>query len=508
MGNYKLSSLSGTYAFMTSGTVITNTSTGPVESSLVRVGSFVADGTGHITGGVEDVNAQGTVNTAIAINNTSTYTINSDGRGTLTLDVTANGAPATINFAIVLTSGKSGSTPASDGLMIDETSTTNQASTGSGNFILQDTAALGISTISGPYVFDFSGLDGNQPANPESLVGQFSATNAGTITGGFEDANDGGALSSGSMAPGTLTADQANMATSGRGTAVIEGQTYAFYIVDANRVRFISINSVGLGPMLTGDAVLQRNIPTSVNGGFAFLVAGSDANGNGLIRVGRFTAAGTTLSKMLMDVNDNANETPVNNLSNGTISTYDPATGRGTLSFQQGAPTTLSFVFYLSSPSAGVIQEVSAPAGSANAVAVDDGSIALQSGNPFTSSNISGTYAMNWSGTVTANNTTAEEDLLSQVTATNLSLSGTSDIYQFTNTVLAPATLGTGGTINFNGGDGAGDDGKRVSMTVNLSNTSPIHMVVYIVSPQLAFFANSDNSDGPRVVAGILESQQ
>jgi hypothetical protein len=260
--------------------------------------------------------------------------------------------------------------------------------------------------------------------------------------------------------------------------------------------------------MLAGDALLQTTVPASLSGGFAFLVGGSDVAGNGLIRVGRFNAAGTTLSKLLMDINDNALESPVSVSSPSSTISYDSTTGRGTLSFQQSATTTLSFVFYLSSPGAGVIQEVSAPMGSTKAVAVDDGSIALQSGSPFTSSNISGTYAMNWSGIVTANNTTDEEDLLSQVTATNLSLSGTSDIYQFTNTVLAPVTLGTGGTINFNGGDGTGGDGHRVNMTVNLSNTSPIHMVVYIVSPQLAFFANSDNSDRPRVAAGILKAQQ
>ena len=117
---------------------------------------------------------------------------------------------------------------------------------------------------------------------------------------------------------------------------------------------------------------------------------------------------------------------------------------------------------------------------------------------------------MNWSGIASANNTTDEEDLLSQLTVTNLSLSGTSDIYQFTSSPLAPVpNIGTGGTINFNGGDGTGSDGKtRVNMTVNLSNTPALHMVVYIANPQLAFFANSDNSDRPRVVAGILKAQQ
>jgi len=98
---------------------------------------------------------------------------------------------------------------------------------------------------------------------------------------------------------------------------------------------------------------------------------------------------------------------------------------------------------------------------------------------------------------------------VSLVKVSTLSLNGTSDIFQFTSNTLTPITnVGTGGSINFNGGDGAGDDGKSVSMTVQLSQIKPIHMVVYIVSPQLAFFENSDNTGTNRIVAGILQAQQ
>jgi len=98
--------------------------------------------------------------------------------------------------------------------------------------------------------------------------------------------------------------------------------------------------------------------------------------------------------------------------------------------------------------------------------------------------------------------------LLSQVTATNLSLSGISDIFQFTTTNLTPQfDIGTNGQITFNGGDGTNGDGNRVFMNVNLSNTSAIDMVVYIVSPQLAFFENRDNNGAPRIVAGVLRAQ-
>jgi hypothetical protein len=140
---------------------------------------------------------------------------------------------------------------------------------------------------------------------------------------------------------------------------------------------------------------------------------------------------------------------------------------------------------------------------------VADGSIIAQSGSPFTSSNISGTYAMNWSGLVVANGTFQdEEDLLAQVTVSNLSLSGTADIFQFTSATPAPQfDFGVGGPITIAGDGTSGASGQRNNMTVNLNNAAPIHFVVYFVNPQLAFFANRDNNGTPRIVAGILKAQ-
>lgn len=502
-GNYTLASLNGTYAFTTSGEVISGSSAIP----MTRVGSFSADGAGHISGGIEDVNTFGTPSTAIAVTGGS-YTVNADGRGVLTLSFAGG---SSIDFGIVLTS-------TSDGLMIDETASSSQASTGSGNFILQQSAPFALTELSGTYVFDFAGLDGAQPnPNPESFIGQFVANGgAGSIPTGIFDDNDGGQLTSdATMTPGTIAQDPSlpsSFTSFGRGIATVAGQNFVFYIVDANRIRFISTSN----GMLSGDAVLQTSVPASPNGSFAFLVAGSSANG-GLTRVARFDTCpqcanpGPTVSKLLMDVNNGGSEIEFgpSQLSNASIS-YNTTTGRGQLSFQSSVTNVYSFVFYLSSASSGVIQEVSGPSATGTAVIVADGSILAQSGSPFTSSNVTGPYAMNWSGLVTSGGSFAtqdEEDLLAQETVTNLNLSGTYDLFQFTGLSLG-TDLGSTGSINFNGGDGTGVDGKSTSMIVNLSNASPIHMVVYMVSPQLAFFMNTNQSGAPRIVAGILKAQQ
>src|SRR5256885_12634313 len=50
-GNYSLASLNGTYAFVTSGEVITTSSNSNPATPFSRTGSFVANGSGTITGG-------------------------------------------------------------------------------------------------------------------------------------------------------------------------------------------------------------------------------------------------------------------------------------------------------------------------------------------------------------------------------------------------------------------------------------------------------------------------
>lgn len=505
MGKFTNASLNGTYAFVTSGEAFSNGATS--ATPFTRTGSFSANGSGAIQGGVYDVvQIGGSTVSAIPITG-GTYSVSADGRGTITFNVTSNGAPTTINFSIVLTSGSSGPPAiASGGLMMDETANGNQASTGSGNFILQNSADFA-SGVSGTYVFDFTGADTGM--SPESLVGRFAAS-GGVITAGIEDANDAATLTSGGIT-GSFTPDPTFNATSGRGTAVIANQNYVFYVVDSNRVRFISNNNAtaGLGPMLTGDAVLQASVPASPSGSFVFLVSGASANG-GLTRVGRFTVSGTTVSKILLDENDATTENEFNTFTSTTPSiNYDTTTGRGVVSFSASSIRAYSFVFYLSSSATGVIQDVSPSDSTTPTNQVADGSIAAQAAGPFSGSNITGPYAMNWSGLVTANgsiSSTDEEDFLSQVNVSSLNLSGAGDIFQFTGLTLT-TNFGTGGSINFNGGDGTGDDGKAVDMTVIVGQPH-VDMVVYIVSPQLAFFANRDNNGTQRIVAGVMQAQQ
>ena len=502
VGGYTLASLKGQYAFMTNGEV----TSGSTPVSLARVGSFTADGTGKINGGVEDVSVSGAVTTATLIGNTSSYTMNADGRGTLTLVLPT----ASINFAITLTS-------TSGGLMIDETSSSSQASTGSGNFVKQNNAFFTVASVAGPYVFDFSGLDAAQglAQAPESIVGKFAASN-GPITVGVEDVNDSGQFTPAAAIAGNFGPDGANPATLpnfGRGIAVLNGVDYVYYIVDATRVRFLNITT---GAMLSGDAVAQDNtVPTNVssfNGGFAFLIAGSDSTGGPITRVGRFTATGAALSNVLEDSNDNGRFIQTDTASNASITRDAANPGRFIVTFTDphfpSAPAI--YIVYLSSATSGVLQETTVDS-TKGAVDVADGTIAAQTGSPFSGTNIKGTYAFNWSGVSSqqGGKFIEEEDVLGEATIANLSLTGTDDIFQFS--VGQPATnLASSGSIAIVSSDGTSADGKRNTMTViydkSSASASTVDFVVYFVNPQLAFFANT-NASKTRVVAGILQKQ-
>ncbi len=502
VGNFSNADLNGQYAFVTNGEFFTGSLS---ATPLARTGSFTADGQGRITGGVEDVNAAGTPMNAIPITGGS-YTISADGRGTLNLSFGSN----TLQFGITLTSKSTG-----DGLMIDETSNSSQSSTGSGNFTKQTPGSFAISTVSGAYVFDFSGLDNTQPPNqgPISIVGQFTASN-GPITTGVEDVNDNGIFTTAAAVVGNFAADGNNQATltgNGRGIAQINGSQYAFYIVDGTRVRFLSIS----GGMLSGDAVSQNNPPATLNSSFVFIVAGTSAKG-GVTRVGRFTANGTSLTNIVLDTNNSGTFTKTGGAGSGsTFSnaniTMDAANpGRGTLTFTAsnvGVPFT--FVFYFSSATSGVIQDISQ---TSTGVATDvaDGSIEAQAVGPFSASNITGTYAFNWSGLSVQNGggftVQDEEDVVAQVTVSNLSLTGAADSFLFQTGFPLMDDVVSGSITP--GGAGTGADGQRNTMSVKLTKSSSltVNFVVYLVNPQLAFFTNNQNSN--RIVAGILKAQQ
>ncbi len=179
--------LSGNYAFEFNGF---NT-----NGAVVAAGTFVSDGVSAISGGVEDFNTiAGTPSGGTLETFTGTYTIGTDGRGTLTFNTSKSG---TLIYAFALDSG------GLHGRLVELDASGNR---GSGEIEQQSAAATtcASSTLSGagPVGADFvMGITGTEAsfdgtaAGPFAVAGRFTAevpansSTPGTIDNGEVDAN-------------------------------------------------------------------------------------------------------------------------------------------------------------------------------------------------------------------------------------------------------------------------------------------------------------------------------
>jgi hypothetical protein len=491
------SNLQGQYAFSMAGT---DASTG-VAVPFARIGSFTADGQGNITAGVEDVNLnfaqQGSPRIAFT---SGTYSISSDGRGTLTL----NNSTGSLKFSIALTSGTSGYLVfmPSDGL-----------STGSGSFVKQNTASFSLPGVAGSYAFDLSGVD--SAGNGESFVGQVVSNGSGTFTSGLLDDNDGGTLNNGggtgASISGTYGIDGTNtsdLSGFGRGVFTIAGTvTGVFYVVGPNQIKLMETTT---GGTLLGDAFLQSNIPTTtagITGGFVYVMGGSTAATSGfgpVTRGGKFSASGGNLANIIVDTNNAGTSTSFPNTggtSSGTYTIDASGSGRGTISYTvQGLSGTLTYVFYLISPTQGFVQDQTV---GTNGAFIEDGSMFAQGTSSITSSSLAGNYAITWSGITSINggNQSGEEDVDGQTTLNSSNaLAGTIDLSEF-----ASGGQGTGigltGTLQL-----SSDPTTHNTLTLNLATTPANKITAF------AYVAANNNilimtTQGVRIAAGVMTPQ-
>jgi hypothetical protein len=489
-GPYSASTLAGTYAFEMSGQ--------DQGGFFARIGSFAANGAGGITGGVLDLSSGIVPGVATVTITSGTYSIGTNGKGTLSL---VDSAGETIGLSIVMTSTTAGLITETDG-----------SATASGNFTVQDATTFTSvpNNFTGPYVFDVSGLDPNGAG--ESFVGQFTANGAGGITTGVVDVNDDFTASGPLPVSGTFAADATYGSTFGRGTAtlVLNGTTinFAFYAVGANRIRMLRTNYPATS---IGDAVAQTGtIPTATSGltgSFAFILAGSSLSGSD-VRAGRVSLSSGTVSNVQLDDDDssasgsgNSNHTaiPAGTISAATY-TIDPSgDGRGTLTFTDSSAGTFSFIFYLSSPTQAVIQDVSTGNGTLPIITAD-GSMQMQTGNPFSTAGEAGNWAFNWSGE-SINGTTgilAEEDFVGQYTQTSSgSISGGVDFTELSaNSVVTGAAMsGTMAVV------GDGTLRNTYSITLATSPSSTLNFAAYLVDANTIFVVGVDTH---RTITGSI----
>jgi hypothetical protein len=324
-------SLNGPYAFSYTG----NDQSG----YLAAAGSFVADGQGHITGGVEDVDSfLNGVTKAASIS--GTYTVGTDGRGKAA--ITRGTVTEVWRFA--LTTG-----------LHAELILAGPNATGGGTIDQQSVTALSnsASVISGAYVFSVLGADGKNaavPYAPRGLAGEFTADGSGNVPapqGTLIDVNDNGSISPADTSLNGTYAFDPNNPGSGRGTITLQSNStggtalqYAFYAlstaVDPNtnasyvtQMHLIEIDgaNAAAGDMFSAPSATALGAGDLSAADYAFTYGGSSASG-AYAAGGVFTSDGNgSVSGGVLDTND-AGTTTLNTTLSGCTYALDASKRR------------------------------------------------------------------------------------------------------------------------------------------------------------------------------------
>lgn len=495
-GQFSNASLTGQYAFSMTGL-------NPNSAYVAQIGSFSADGNGHITGGLEDILNLNTGKPASVVSiSGGTYAVQSNGQVSMTLNA-ADGAE--LQLSIVLQSN-------SAGILIE----TDLNATASGTFNLQSSNDFSNASLGHVYAFDVAGVSfSSTSAAPIAIVGQTVLDGSGTITGGVVDINDGNAAGpSGAttVSSGTYALDTNGNGTSyGRGMMSFNGRTFAFYVVDATHLKLLEEDTLGGDE---GDAVQQAASVTTqnsqFNGSFVYLIGGgvSVRGSQGpVVRVARFTADGNGgLGAISLDDNNDGGYTHISQGGNISAATYsidtaNAGSGRGTFTFKDSGSGTFSAVFYMISATQAVVLETSKGI-------IGNGPMYAQTGGPFTLSGSAGTYVTLWTGEQLGYQTAVpfEETYVGRYTLSNANSSNISGVIDYAELGVSAkftySNVGLGGTLMINK-DGTANN--HYQFAIGGSAAATVNFQAYFANPNTLLMICSDST---RTAAGIINPQQ
>lgn len=386
-----LATLNGQYAFVFSGT---NT-----QGTLQEAGTFQADGKGNLANGIEDVNSGAGVFPDVPF--TGTYTVGSDGRGSLVITPTAASGLNIETFDIVLISNQR--------LRLIRFDLT----TGSGTAELQDSTAFANSALSGNYIVNLDGID--SVGAPLSSIGILDFGGSGGISSGQLDQNDNGAVNKQVATSGTYS-----IASTSRGTMTLKGNLgtfdFAFYVVSSQEIKMVSTDPF---PVWIGSANFQQGSAFSnstLTGRVVFEAGGNNASG-GVDDAGTFATGGSggTIANGVGDQNSNGTVTQGYTFTGSyTINNN----GYGTLQIVNTTLGNANYSLYLQSTTQGVLLRT-------DSIAITIGNFYTQSQSSFATSDVNGPYAFSVAGL----SSTGAIDKLGQFTANaSGSATGTEDV--------------------------------------------------------------------------------
>ncbi len=433
--------LNGPYVFLVQGV--------DSNGAYAAVGTIVADGSGAITAGQQDyadVSIQAGPDSV-----TGSYSIGTDGRGSITLDVNNPNLPhnGVETFSIAVTS-------ADHSLIIQFDGT----ATSSGVLDRQAASGLDANAIDGAFAFTAQGVDVvNQVPLSRGGVLLMSAS-SGAIASGKYFENDAGTTSTSSLA-GTVTAPDGF----GRGVITFSsGLHFAYYAVQGQVLRLVEedLPASMTGGSMYGQGLAGMNATfsnSSLSGNYAFSEAGGSVNGT-LSLAGQFSADGAgNFSAGVADVNDGGTATfsSITGLARYAI----PGDGAGTMTLPSSVDSlgsVSSLLVFAVDPAINLYDPNSA-VGGGGALVMDYDANAVGCGFivPQTAGAFAGNYALNLQFV----NTDGENDWVGQTLASGGALTGSVDINDVGVTTAGAALTGTYAADNVNTGRWTG------SFTVN-----------------------------------------
>jgi hypothetical protein len=442
-------SLNGQYAFS-----LTATTTG--GDLMLSTGSFMADGNGNLTGGVEDLQEAAGVSQNLAF--TGSYSVGPDGRGTATF----TGSDWTWDFSLVVLSHCRAR------LMLMET-----WGNGGGVMEKQETTDFFNSALSGDFSFALMGV---ASGDPRVTVGRFTLDGQGGISSGVFDANQAGTLSANIAFTGTY-----DVGLNGRGTMTLAdpsgAKQYSLYILSADRLWLLALDPV---PAVRGVAERQQLPPFDNNtlmGGYVFIDDTAPLLGNPTAAIGRFTADGA------------------GSIADGVVEETEPGTGLVSDTFTgpynissngRGTMVAEDLIFYMVSPEKGFVLDLTSTVGRA-------GVFEAQQGGPFTTASLAGSFGFQVNGlAVSGERYNAQGQLVADIAG---NLRGTRDSNQAGILTEGESIDGAGYSIDSNG---------RGTVT-DLNGNIP-WSVFYVVSPS-KYFVLGLEVQSDEVLCGVVEKQ-
>lgn len=405
-----LSRLQGSYALLLRGYYdVPGT---PVPMALA--GSVTADGNGNITAGEFDFDNGGGITTSVPTPVSGTYSIdasfNNITRGRIVTSYAFPGSSINLAFDFVLSAdGTRGRAVENDG----------SGYINSGTFVRQDAFALTAAHPDGTYAF---GLDSDAPFGGRIVEAGRFVLAAGVISNGIVDQSKAANITpiyTAAPAQGSAT----NPDTSGRGTLTLtvngDSTQYAYYIVNSSQLNMVQIDQgLKFGTVQAGVAYAQKTPFTadSVNMTSVLQMTGMDAIPNTAsgvgpdVLIGVLTIKGGSQFTLAFDENDLGTVLAFPpHPASGSV-TFDPTTGRGTLSDPGGFESAFmdASVFYLYDVGKGFIIDAdistcappppAVPPGCVIATTPSaaitnnafSGTFTAQAGGPFDASSISG----------------------------------------------------------------------------------------------------------------------